>query len=39
MDGGEAMTVEHYRFKDNLREDMEAADLIISHGGRLSSTT
>lgn len=28
------LNVEYYRFKDSLREDMEAADLIISHGGK-----
>lgn len=30
----EEVAVEWYRYKDSLRPDMEAADLIISHAGR-----
>lgn len=31
--GNEAVSVSWYRYKDSLRADMEAADVIISHAG------
>lgn len=30
---GEGVAVSWYRYKDSLRADMEAADLIVSHAG------
>ncbi|XP_052815776.1 UDP-N-acetylglucosamine transferase subunit ALG13 homolog [Mya arenaria] len=30
---GDGMFVDHYRYKSNIREDIEQADLVISHAG------
>jgi hypothetical protein len=32
----ESFTLDVYRYKDSLKEDLQQADLVISHAGKVS---